>query len=149
MEILIYRLEIDGHGPFWNEKTNKSLNKMCRQGTPEWRNFVGTDTFLNHYVSGGESPYDHRRLGDFLDHGDIRNYRFGFVSKQALIKEFGLEIPLYRKQFDYLLEKSRGLSIAEYLVTPRINTRIQAIYNPKSAELVQHFHNSEEFFRYL
>lgn len=150
MEIIVYRMEINGQGPFWDERIFKSLGKMCRQGTPEWKKQTdGCDTFLNHYVGDGESPYECRHLASFVDHAKMENYLFGFVSKHAMIDQFGLDIPLYRKQFEYILEKNKDLTIGEYLVVPEVFTRIQAVFNPKKAELVDRYKTAEAFFKYL
>lgn len=148
MEIIAYRLEVNGHGPFWCVDTFKALNKLCRKGTPDWKQHDGEETFLYYYTGHAESPYDDKAMQNFVDHYLMKEHRFAFPDKESLIDQFGLRDPFYRKQLSYALEHREDLVISEYIVSPKAITPNQLVYHPVSAELIQQFKNLDEFFQF-
>lgn len=137
-DVIAFRLEWNNKGPFWDDKVFRLLKRLCRQATPSWKNEVEErlSTFLDYYLENAPSPYDNPILDSILSHVNFENnnYRFGFVSKEILEEQFGLDIEIYRTQFTSLFERSE-FAIKAYIVKPIVTTNSEVLFRKCQAVL--------------
>lgn len=137
-DAIALRIEWQGQGPFWCDRANKRLIRLCRQATPEWKQTdLDCATFLEHYAACAPSPHDHPMFDWHLSRlkDNDTSLVFGFTNVASLHEQFGLDQPLYRKQFQALLEQPE-FSVTTYLVHPLAQSDHEVLYRRGQAEII-------------
>ena len=148
-EVLAYRIEWEGRGPFWCARTFKQLIRYCRRATPDWQQAsADCSSFLEHYCAHAESPYDHPAFEFLLSRSNEQSstLAFGFVDRQSMQKEFGLlQSPLFQRQFQTLLEKEPRFAARVYLVHSLATSPSEVLFDRNRTELVDEAHSWHAF----
>lgn len=140
-EMLVYRIEWNDKGPFYDETTYETVSKLCRKIAPEYKQYDNiAPTLFDHYCANAESPYDNKIMCRILDNEQFSpgEIGFGFVNIFQLGKSIGLCESLYVKQF-VGLSKQDMFTIKCYSVNAIAATWNQAMFKWSSAELVKVF----------
>lgn len=123
-ELLAWRIEWKGKGPFWCSKSSAEVIRHARKATPLWKlepALEAAPTFLEYYCAHASCPYDHPTMEYLLSREMIgiggRTYGFGFESEEQMHEALGLNAhATYRRQFDALLKGPYPFAVRAYLV---------------------------------
>ncbi len=138
-QTLAFRVEWNGRGPFWQDKTLTELVRHCRKLTPHWKQHDSpSSTFLEHYCAMADSPYDNKDFDRHLSRlpDNDCSLGFGFLSVQGLREAFSLEVALYQEQFQLLLERTTAFRVRAYSCLPLALSATEVLFRWSSAELL-------------
>lgn len=146
--LLAFRIEWEGHGPFWCEKTLRLMKRLCRQATPEWKNREDLESsFLERYIARAACPYDTPAFDHILSRispGDNR-YAFGFLSKQVMQDALGLSADLqYLRQFEAMFLRPE-FRVRVYGVAAMGVSATEVIFRRQEAQLLDEALSFEQF----
>ena len=147
MDLLAYRIEFLGKGPFWDERSLKRVIRYCRKATPEWKKEdIPCSTFVEHYIAHADSPYDSPEMAFYLDRISEGNQSlgFGFLSATKMKESLGLDNPLYLRQFEYLLKNLPGFRLVVYLVRPLAVSLSEVLFRWTDAEIIEQVDSYKE-----
>lgn len=146
-DTLAVRIEWEGRGPFWCEKTRRLLERLCRKETPDWKMSEEASTFVQHYITHAPSPYDEPAFEWHLSRmkDADTSLSFGFTGKDSLIEQFGLDLSRYKRQFQALFNRPE-FAVRAYLVQSLAQSDSEVLYRRANAELVEECKSWNQFF---
>ena len=159
-EILAYRLKYKGQGIFQN--THTEILRRLAKLTPEWKSSYIDDpdlgnietiglykTFIGYYASLDAPDFYERSLFR-LEQSRIYKQsivRYGFVSKEVMVKQFGLFNALYAKQFRLSLDTIPDFKVVVYLAKPSLVCSTEVIFDITKSEVIEIANNYDEFIK--
>ncbi|MBC9968504.1 hypothetical protein IB284_26050 [Ralstonia insidiosa] len=151
-EAIVFRLECDGVGPFWCERTMRRLIRQCRKLTPEWKRADDAQqcsSFLEHYAAHAQFPYDVPEMDFFLSRANPSpHWRFAFSYKAALLQEFGVtSSALYLAQFQKLLDTEPSVTVRVYLAHVLAQTPTEVLFDNQRSEMLEEAGSWDTFLR--
>lgn len=141
MDKLAFRLEFHNQGPFYDHSTFHQIQNLILTygGSVD---DCGT-TFLNLYDQRTADEMVFRNpFKEFLEQYKDCSLRFGFLTKEDFIEQFGIENQdwrdnPYQNQFRNTLNEIKALVVKVYLVNPLRIHKAEILYHKSDAELIE------------
>lgn len=146
-----YRIEYRGRGPFSSPQIFAEIRSLIIEHADENIDRFGT-TFLNFYDQVmSEGFFSNRPLRRLLEGAEQGELQFGFVSKEAMMEHFGLDLDHggYRQQFAAVLNNCPDFVVRVYDVEPLCfhNSKKEVVYKTREAKLVREVHSFLDFLK--